>query len=154
MKKTTSNLSLLLTSILLFNTSSYAQSAQDYAVNQRTGVTVSAVEHAHLMTEMNDFLKAIHDIQTALAVKDMETVAAIASKFGPKNGKHDAVGKSLHEKLPKEWFAIAKPTHQNFLAIATEAQKKSSVESILAAVSKTTAQCISCHATYKLNIAP
>ncbi len=145
---------MLLCSLLVFNTTSFAQSAGDYAVNQRISVSVSAVEHAHLMTEMNDFLRAIHGINSALAEKDLETVASIAGKLGPKNGKHDAVGKSLHDKLPKEWFAIAKPTHQNFLAIANEAQKKSSVESILAAVNKTTAQCISCHATYRLTIAP
>lgn len=154
MTKKTSVLSIWLSSLLVFSTSSFAQSASDYAVNQRTTVTVSAVEHAHLMTEMNDFLRAIHGIQTALAEKDLETVAAIASKLGPKNGKHDAVGKALHDKLPKEWFAIAKPTHQNFLATANEAQKKSSVESILGAVSKTTAQCVSCHATYRLTITP
>lgn len=145
---------MLLVSLLVISTSSSAQSAGDYAVNQRTAVAVSAVEHAHVMTEMNDFLNALHGIQTALAAKDLETVAAIASKLGPRHGKHDAVGKSLHDKLPKEWFAMARPTHQNFLAIANEAKNKASVESILVAVSKTTAQCIHCHATYKLTIAP
>ena len=126
----------------------------DYAVTQRKAVQVSALEHAHLMTEMNDFMRAIHGIHTALASKDLETVAAIAGKLGPKHGSHDAVGKAVHEKLPQEWFALAKPTHQNFLAIATEAQKRSSVESILAAVSKTTAQCVSCHSTFRLSVVP
>lgn len=126
----------------------------DYAVTQRKAVQVSALEHAHLMTEMNDFMRAIHGIHTALAAKDLETVAAIAGKLGPKHGSHDAVGKAVHEKLPQEWFALARPTHQNFLAIATEAQKRSSVETILAAVSKTTAQCVSCHSTFRLSVVP
>jgi cytochrome c556 len=126
----------------------------DYAVTQRKAVQVSALEHAHLMTEMNDFMRAIHGIHTALAAKDLETVAAIAGKLGPKHGSHDAVGKAVHEKLPQEWFALARPTHQNFLAIATEAKKGSSVETILAAVSKTTAQCVSCHSTFRLSVAP
>ncbi len=106
------------------------------------------------MTEMNDFMRAIHGIHTALASKDLETVAAIAGKLGPKHGSHDAVGKAVHEKLPQEWFALAKPTHQNFLAIATEARKEASVEAILAAVSKTTAQCVSCHTTFRLSVVP
>ena len=126
----------------------------DYAVTQRKAVQVSALEHAHLMTEMNDFMRAIHGIHTALASKDLETVAAIAGKLGPKHGSHDAVGKAVHEKLPQAWFALAQPTHQNFLAIATEAQKRSSVENILAAVSKTTAQCVSCHSTFRLSVVP
>ena len=129
-------------------------SAADYAVNQRKAVQVNAVEHAHLMTEMNDFMRAIHGINTALAAKDLETVASIAGKLGPKQGGHDAVGKAVHEKLPQEWFSLAKPTHQNFLAIAAEAQKRSSVEAILAAVSKTTAQCVSCHASFRLSVMP
>ncbi len=128
--------------------------AADYVVSQRKLIQVSAVEHAHLMTEMNDFMRAIHGIHTALAVKDLEAVALIASKLGPKHGGHDAVGKAVHEKLPQEWFALAKPTHQNFLAIASEAQKKSSVEAILAAVSKTTAQCVGCHASFRLSVTP
>lgn len=127
-------------------------SATDYAVNQRKQVKVSAVEHAHLLTEMNAFMQAIHDINLALAAKDLELVATIATKMGPKKGGHDAVGKAVHDKLPQEWFALAKPTHQNFLGIAKEASQKSSVEAVLGAVAKTTAQCVSCHATYRLVI--
>ena len=128
------------------------KSAADYAVNQRQQVKVNAVEHAHLLTEMNAFMQAIHDINSALAANDLELVAAIATKMGPQKGGHDAVGKAVHDKLPQEWFALAKPTHQNFLGIAKEANRKSSVEAVLGAMAKTTAQCVSCHATYRLVI--
>ncbi|MEY3611786.1 MAG: hypothetical protein RJB14_1508 [Pseudomonadota bacterium] len=128
--------------------------AADYAVNQRQPVQVTPVEHAHLLTEMNAFMQAIHNIQTALVAKDMELVAKIATTMGPKKGGHDAVGKAVHDKLPPEWFALAKPTHQNFLAIAKAAQQPASVEAVLGAVAKTTAQCVSCHASYRLAIAP
>lgn len=126
--------------------------AAHYAVNQRQQVKVNAVEHAHLLTEMNAFMQAIHDINSALAAKDLELVASIATKMGPKKGGHDAVGKAVHDKLPQEWFALAKPTHQNFLGIAKEANQTSSVEAVLGAVAKTTAQCVSCHTTYRLVI--
>ena len=119
---------------------------------QRQSISVTAVEHTHLLTEMNAFMQAIHDINLALAAKDLELVASIATKMGPKKGGHDAVGKAVHDKLPPEWFALAKPTHQNFLGIAKEASQKSSVEAVLGAVAKTTAQCVSCHATYRLVI--
>lgn len=128
--------------------------ASSYAVAQRANITVTAVEHAYLLTEMNGFLKAIHDINTALAAKDFGTVAAIAEKMGPKGGNHDAVGKLVHEKMPKEWFALARPTHQNFLAIANEARSNPIVEAVLAHVAKTTQQCVACHALYKLSVAP
>ena len=155
MQKLSNCYAILMIGLMGFVSPVQAQSTLgDYAVTQRKAVQVSALEHAHLMTEMNDFMRAIHGIHTALASKDLETVAAIAGKLGPKHGSHDAVGKAVHEKLPQEWFALAKPTHQNFLAIATEAQKRSSVENILAAVSKTTAQCVSCHSTFRLSVVP
>ena len=151
MKKFKSLLSLVITSILMLSSELQAQStAAEYAVNQRQQVKVTAIEHAHLLTEMNAFLRAIHDINTALAAKDLDMVAKIATTMGPKKGEHDAVGKSVHEKLPSEWFALAKPTHQNFLAIAKEASNKASIETVMGAVAKTTAQCISCHATFRL----
>lgn len=145
------HLSTLAMALWALATPLHAQNrAGDYAVNQRQTVQVTAVEHAHLLTEMNAFMRAIHDIQTALAAKDMELVAQIATTMGPKKGGHDAVGKAVHDKLPPDWFALAKPTHQNFLAIAKAAQQPASVEAVLGAVAKTTAQCVSCHATYRL----
>ena len=128
--------------------------ASSYAVTQRTSITVTAVEHAHLLTEMNGFLNAINDINSALAAKDFGTVAALAEKMGPKGGKHDAVGKLVHDKLPQEWFALAKPIHKNFLAIANEAKSNPKVEAVLARVASTTQQCVACHAMYKLTVAP
>ncbi len=129
-------------------------SAASYAVNQRANINVSAVEHAHLMTEMNDFMRAIHSINTALASKDFATVSTVATAMGPKGGKHDAVGKAVHDKLPPEWFALARPTHQNFLAIANEAKSNPTVEGVLAKVAATTQQCVACHGSFKLTVAP
>lgn len=129
--------------------------ASSYAVNQRQTLRLSAVEHAHLMTEMNDFMKAVHSIHAALAIRDFASVNQIATAMGPKGGKHDAVGKAVHDKLPPEWFALARPTHQQFLAIAREAARPdTSVEAVLAPLAATTQQCVSCHASFRLSIAP
>jgi cytochrome c556 len=128
--------------------------APGYAVSQRQNVNVSAAEHAHLLTEMNAFLTAVHGINTALAAKDFATVASLATQMGPKGGHEDPVGKALHDTLPKDWFAIAKPTHQAFLGIANEAKTNPSVEAVLAKVNATTAQCVACHSTYRLTIKP
>lgn len=125
-----------------------------YAVSQRTAVAVSAVEHAHLLTEMNTFLQTLHDINTALSGKDFERVAVLATAMGPKGGHQDPVGKALHQVLPPDWFAMARPTHQNFLAIATEARQNPKVEAVLSKVAATTQQCVACHAAFRLEIRP
>ncbi|MFM1979423.1 MAG: hypothetical protein RLZ68_688 [Pseudomonadota bacterium] len=125
-----------------------------YAVSQRQNVNVSAAEHAHLLTEMNAFLTAIHKINTALVAKDFAMVASLATEMGPKGGHTDPIGKALHDTLPQGWFAIAKPTHQAFLGIANEAKTNPSVEAVLAKMNVTTTQCVACHSTYRLTIKP
>jgi cytochrome c556 len=128
--------------------------ASSYAVSQRKAVVVSAVEHAHLLTEMNAFLSTLHDINTALSAKDFERVASLAKAMGPKGGQHDAVGESLHKALPAEWFQLARPTHQAFLAIAQEASQNPTVDAVLAKVAVTTQQCVACHSAFRLEIRP
>lgn len=145
---------LFLTSVGLTSATAAEPVAPSYAVQQRTNVTLSAVEHAHLLTEMNEFMKAIHEITSALAVKDFATVIKVATAMGPKGGHQDVVGKALHDRLPKDWFELARPTHQKFLAIATEAKNNPSVEAVLGRVGATTQQCVACHATYRLSVAP
>lgn len=152
-------LSSLCAAVVLTTPAAHAQSplpgVGSYAVTQRQAIAVTPVEHAHLMTEMNDFMKAVHGIHTALATKDFATVATLATAMGPKGGKHDAVGKAVHDKLPKDWFALAKPTHQAFLAVAQEATSPTaSVESVVGKLATTTQQCVACHAAFKLTVAP
>ncbi|ACB33587.1 hypothetical protein Lcho_1319 [Leptothrix cholodnii SP-6] len=152
--------SLIATSLLLLgatplNAQTNLPDASSYSVTQRQSISVSAVEHAHLMTEMNDFMKAVNGIQEALSTQDFATVSAIATTMGPKGGKHDAVGKAVHDKMPGEWFALAKPTHQQFMAVAREASRPdASVQSVLAPLALTTRQCVTCHATFKLTVTP
>jgi cytochrome c556 len=139
-------------SLTAWAANSWAQ-ADTYAVSKRKAVAVSAVEHAHLLTEMNAFMDTIHGINTALSEKDFAKVATLAKAMGPKGGQHDAVGEALHKALPDDWFALAKPTHQKFLAIAQEAQQANpQVDRVLAQVAATTQQCVACHATFRLEV--
>lgn len=152
--KTLHTLAIVATTLAALSTNAWAQ-LDKYAVTQRKPVKVSAIEHAHLLTEMNTFMDTIHGINTALSAKDFEKVATLATAMGPKGGKHDAVGEAVHKVLPEEWFAMARPTHQKFLAIATEAkQTNPQVEQVLAKVAATTQQCVACHATFKLEVKP
>ena len=144
----------LIATSLLFAPGALAQGAPTYAVNQRTPIEVNAVEHAHLLTEMNAFMTALHEINVALAQKDFAKVIRVATAMGPKGGQHDPVGQAVHAKLPPEWFALARPTHQNFMAIAQEARAKPSVDTLLPRLAATSQQCVACHATYRLSVKP
>jgi cytochrome c556 len=153
--KSTIAASLVLAPAFFAHAQTALPAASTYAVTQRQSVAVSAVEHAHLLTEMNDFLNAVHAINVALSTKDFATVTALATAMGPKGGKHDAVGKAVHEKLPQAWFDLAKPTHQHFLGVAKEASSPgATVEGVVAKLATTTQQCVACHATFKLTVTP
>jgi cytochrome c556 len=113
---------------------------------------LTPLEHAHLLTEMNEFLRAINEITLALASKDFPTVVKVATAMGPKGGHQDPVGQALHNTLPKAWFELARPTHQKFLAIANEAKNNPSVDAVVERLGATTQQCVACHAVYRLTI--
>lgn len=152
--KTPHTLGLVALSLAAWAANSWAQ-ADTYAVNKRKTVAVTAVEHAHLLTEMNTFMDTLHGINTALSDKDFAKVAVLAKAMGPKGGQHDPVGEALHKTLPDDWFALARPTHQKFLAVAQEAQQTNpQVDRVLAQVAATTQQCVACHATFKLSVKP
>ena len=75
-----------------------AQNTPTYAVSQRVAIEVNAVEHAHLLTEMNAFMQALHEINVALAQKDFAQVIRVATAMGPKGGQHDPVGRAGHAR--------------------------------------------------------
>jgi hypothetical protein len=89
--------------------------AADYAVNKRMVINATAEEQAHVLTEMNEFLVALHTINTAVANKDFDTVAKTASKIANHgNTEKPAVELSFESKIPSEWKAFARPLRKGF----------------------------------------
>jgi cytochrome c556 len=126
-------------------------SAADYAVNKRMVIRVTAEEHAHVLTEMNDFLASLHSINMALASKDFDTVARTAEAITSHAGSaKPPVEVSFETKIPMEWKAFSRPLRQGFGAVAQAARTEPSVEKVVTELAKTTQNCVACHATFKI----
>jgi cytochrome c556 len=125
--------------------------AADYAVNKRMVIRATAEEQAHVLTEMNDFLSALHTINTAVASKDFETVAKTASAIAKhSSSEKPAVELSFESKIPQEWKSFARPLRQGFSEVAQAARQDPTIENVMSKLAKTTQNCVACHATFKI----
>lgn len=125
--------------------------AADYAVNKRMVIRATAEEQAHVLTEMNDFMTSLHTINTAIASKDFETVAKTASVIANHGASEKpAVELAFESKIPPEWRTFARPLRQGFGEVAQAAKQEPTVEKIMVALTKTTQNCVACHATFKI----
>lgn len=125
--------------------------AADYAVNKRMVINATAEEQAHVLTEMNEFLVALHTINTAVANKDFDTVAKTASKIANHgNTEKPAVELSFESKIPFEWKAFARPLRKGFGEVAQAAKQDPTIENVMVKLAKTTQNCVACHATFKI----
>lgn len=125
--------------------------AADYAVNKRMVINATAEEHAHVLTEMNEFMVALHTINTAVANKDFDTVAKTASKIANHgNTEKPAVELSFESKIPSEWRAFSRPLRKGFGEVAQAAKQDPTIENVMVKLAKTTQNCVACHATFKI----
>ena len=122
----------------------------------RTVVEATPQEIEHVLGDMQKLLRSVGEINGALAARDWTTIERVANSLRPEHtmGSRDPAAVSFHAKLPPEWFALARPTHQNFMAIAQEARANPSVDTLLPRLAATSQQCVACHATYRLSVKP
>lgn len=128
-----------------------AATAAEYAVNKRMVIRATAEEQAYVLTEMNEFLVALHTINTAVANKDFYTVAKTASAIANHgNSEKPAVELSFESKIPSEWKAFARPLRQGFGEVAKAAKQDPTIENVMVKLAKTTQNCVACHASFKI----
>ena len=116
----------------------------------RTAITLSAGERDLVLAEMRDFLESVQSIVAGLAENDMAAVAASAKVVGMAN--FQGVPTTLMAKLPLDFKALGRSTHQAFDALAMEALDMGDQKVVLARLGKVMLNCTSCHAGYRLDI--
>jgi hypothetical protein len=116
-------------------------------------VTLPEPMAAHMMTNMRDHLLALQEIQSALASNDTELAAKIAEhRLGMTSlslhGAHEVA-----KYMPKGMQDAGTGMHRAASAFAITAQNAGvtgELRSALAALSTVTAQCVGCHAGYRV----
>lgn len=119
----------------------------------RQTVKFPKVLREHTLANMRDHLLALQEIQEALAKQEYDKAAEIAEhRLGMSSldlhGAHDVAN-----YMPKGMQAAGTAMHRNasrFAVAAKDAGATGDVRPALAALAATTAQCVACHAGYRV----
>lgn len=114
----------------------------------REVVSLAPAEAAKMLAGMRTYLETIQGIVAALAENDNARLAGIATESG---------AKQLHEvspvvglKAPVGFAMMSMDTHDKFDRLADKARRGTSRTEVLADLRDIMANCMSCHATYRL----
>ncbi|HTK57205.1 MAG TPA: hypothetical protein VL295_10270 [Gemmatimonadales bacterium] len=119
-------------------------------LDTRTAVPLPAEAVQAVRVEMRTMLASLHDFQTGLARHDTALMrrAAVAS------GLAAAADPALEPLLPEGFLRLGVATHSQFDTLANAVAAGAPVDSLLRRLPLVTANCVTCHATYRLETAP
>ena len=116
-------------------------------------VTMPSPMVLHMLSNMRDHLLAITEIQRSLGAGDFQSAADIAeTRIGLSSlASHGA--SHMAAFMPKPMQNIGTQMHRaasRFALVAQEAGADGNAQRAIAALSKVTAQCVACHAAYRV----
>lgn len=114
----------------------------------REAVALDAAEVEKLLAGMRTYLESIQGIVGALAENDVGRVPQIAGKSGARMLKDVSPVTGL--KAPLGFTSMSFDTHDKFDRLADAARRGASRSEVLAALRDILANCVSCHAAYRL----
>jgi len=123
------------------------------ATDARQKIEMPPMMQEHMLNNMRDHLRALQEIQAALAKSDFDKAADIAEqRIGMSSlEKHGAAHMAPY--MPKPMQDIGTQMHRaasRFSRTAQEAVVKSNMEPVLDDFSTLLKQCIACHDSYRL----
>ncbi len=130
-----------------------AKPAKTVPKDTRQAVRFPKALREHTLANMRDHLLALQEIQAALALQEYDKAADIAEqRLGMSSlalhGAHDVA-----KYMPKGMQDAGTAMHRNasrFAVAAKDAGATGDVKPALAALAATTAQCVACHAGYRV----
>lgn len=144
-------LALLLVSTVTVSTLSLAETSSAVYTDKRIVINVSQAEKNQILFEMREFLHGLHNLNHALARKDMKAVGVLARPMGPLLERTPV---SLKERLPEEFTQLAVTMNEAFQTLARNADSKGDVSQALENMAEVMTYCSGCHDTYRFNVAP
>ena len=134
-------------------TAAQQQEVDKTVTRERELVELPAPMREHMLANMRDHLLALHEIQEALAHNQEDKAAKIAEqRLGltslKAHGAHE-----LAKFMPEGMRAIGSEMHRSASRFVIEAQNAGVTDDLrpaLEALAKVTAQCVACHAAYRL----
>jgi hypothetical protein len=117
--------------------------------DNRVVIPVSNNERNQVLADMREFLHGLHNINHALARKDMKAVAVTARPMGP---LLDRIPASLKDRLPEEFIQLTIAQNEAFKTLARDAETKGEVSVALDQMAEIITYCSGCHDTYRFDV--
>lgn len=143
----------VLAAVLLATTASMTGCRDQEAApgdTQETRETIVLPEKVRqtLLLEMRQMLEALDGVLAAAVEMDRSRMAEAALSGGTRIAVD--TDPSVAERLPEEFIRLGSGTHRDFDALAKEIREGASRDTVLARMSRITANCVSCHASYRV----
>ena len=116
----------------------------------RLAIHLNAGERDMVLGEMRSFLATVQQITKGIAEEDMKLVADAAKKVGM--AAQGEVPGSLVGKLPLEFKKLGFDTHTKFDLLAMDALDMGDANQVSAQLATLMQNCVSCHATYRIEL--
>jgi hypothetical protein len=126
-----------------------AQSAGRPAQDIRLIIPVSSAERNQVLAEMREFLHGLHNIQNALASKDMKGLAVTAKDMMP---LMERMPPSLKERFPEAFSEMALAQSEAFRSLARIGENNGEVGAALEQTAEILTYCSGCHDTYRFEV--
>jgi hypothetical protein len=140
----------LLALSLAFSISPFLAGAAD---DPREAVAMPAMMKSHMLANMRDHLVTVQAIQSDLAAGRYDAAAELAEKQLGMTSLESHGARHMAEVMPQGMQAIGTGMHHaasRFAVTAQEAGVSRDLPRALAALSEVTAQCVACHAAYRI----
>jgi hypothetical protein len=135
--------------LLLLSSVCQAQSSWRLSQDNRMVIAVGKVERNLVLTEMREYLHGLHNIQHAMARKDMKGLALLANDMAPKLERLPA---SLRERFPEEFTQLAIAQKEAFQSLAHIGDNKGEISAALEQTAEIITYCSGCHDTYRFEV--
>lgn len=114
--------------------------------DSRTPLPLPVEASEAVRAEMRTMLSSLHEIHLGLTTMDTALIrrAAVAS------GLAAAADPALEPLLPEEFLRLGVATHSQFDTLASAVSAGASAAALLERLPRLTANCVSCHAIYRL----
>jgi len=119
----------------------------------RVAVDMPAMMRTHMLANMRDHLLTLQEIQSSLAAGEYDTAADTAEKRLGMSSLQSHGASHMAGFMPKGMQETGTAMHQAASRFAVTAQETAVTRDLpraLGALSRVTAQCVACHASYRL----
>jgi hypothetical protein len=119
----------------------------------RVAIDMPEMMRTHMLANMRDHLTAIQEIQNHLAAGEFDAAAEVAEKRLGMSSLETHGASHMAGFMPKGMQETGTAMHQaasRFAVISQETAVTRDLPRALGALSRVTAQCVACHAAYRL----